>query len=396
MNPTTLQHPPLFYSAATKSHPVSSIYQQPAPAPVLHTPVLQHITGHEPVHIAPMNNMRSPPAHQLRTFGRQENMGPGQQGSATSPSAPLGAMGGWFPDVYTAPFVSEHQRAINTMPAAVVKALPPPCIDFQKFIESFLGKRFLGTPPEALPPLPQQNEVPARNAVERSTLTPVNYGEHFSELLGLEITTLNLTIQSYNLYNVQITPQDPNNPSQYLFRLPIPGIREDTPLIQLGDLVKLRQIRPAQAMYPAAFTGYEYETFIWGMDKALGFVVLRADGLWVESGGRFNVMFNAQHYRWDGARRAIADIGKSLHEAGPEPSDAESQGNPSAGAEESPSKKPLPSYFLRKMLFPDQADGVMQHSLTQGDFERQWIDKELNYEQVSQNLHAISALQCAR
>jgi helicase MOV-10 len=322
-------------------------------------------------------------------------MSPWQQGSATSPSAPLGAMG-WFPDVYTTPFVTEHQRAINTMPAAVVKALPPPCIDFQKFIESFIAKGFLGTPHEALPPLPQQIEVPVRNAVERSTLTPVNYGEHFAELLGLEISTLDLTIQSYNLYNVQVTAQDPKNPSQYLFRLSIPGIREDTPLVQLGDLVKLRQIRPVQAMYPAVFTGYEYETFIYGMDKALGYVVLRADGLWVESGGRFNVMFNAQHYRWDGARRAIADIGKSLqHEVGSEPSSAESQGNPSAGAEESPSQKPLPSYFLRRMLFPDQADGVMQHSLTQGALERQWIDKGLNYEQVSQTLHAISALQCA-
>ncbi|KAA8913536.1 P-loop containing nucleoside triphosphate hydrolase protein [Sphaerosporella brunnea] len=282
----------------------------------------------------------------------------------------------WFPDVYSPPFVSEYIRSINNLSAFSVKALPPPSIDFAKFVENFAGKGFL-TPlprepsgskdvgPEAgnsqsVNTPPPSDPIDASNS-DYAELGPDNYGERFAYFLEMEITKEDLINKSYNLYNVPVVSQDS---SQYLIQVSIPGIRENTPMVQLGDMIKLRQIRPSPPGYLSGFTGYEYETYVYGLDRAVGYVVLRADGLWIEAGGKFNVIFGVQENRWQGARWAVADVGKALKIS-------------VSGR----SKKNTKHSFLRRMLFPEKSDGRMQYTLSRGIFERQWIDKELNYEQ---------------
>jgi len=326
--------------------------------------------------------------------------------AAPSSSSTPSQTQGWVPDVYSPTFVSEYQRSINTAPATPVRAMPPPQVDFVKFVEHFAGRGFF-TPLPPLPPFaptyssffngvgimqmgsgnvgksdsgkkrlssaPGSPELRKKPSKEGFQLDPSNYGAHFSDLILTEISTENQVFQGYNMYTVPVIPHDI---SQYLFQLFIPGIRENTPFVQLGDMIKLRQIRPSQMQYPSGvFTGFEYEAYVYGMDKTVGYLILRVDGLWIEIGGRFNVIFGVQEQRWDGARRAVADVGTALT--------ARSNGQTSVPTQTNEIASGTQSSFLRRMLFPEESDGIMQYGLPRGIFGRQWIDKELNYEQVS-------------
>lgn len=126
------------------------------------------------------------------------------------------------------------------------------------------------------------------------------------------------------------------------------------------------------------FTGYQYDARIYGMDKTVGYIVLRVDHLVIES-GRFNVCFVVQEEMWTGAARALEDLGAELRRA----DSKEITGRPGDGikaAPESEGNKETQG-FVRRMLFPEKDDGVWQTTLSLGNFKRRWFDGELNYEQ---------------
>ena len=108
-------------------------------------------------------------------------------------------------------------------------------------------------------------------------------------------------------------------------------------------------------------------------DKSVGYLVLRADGLWLEVGGRFNIIFGVQEHRWDSARRAVSDVGRALKLS----TSSFDSGKPTDNSETADESR-----FLGRMLFPEKSDGIMQYGLSRGVFPRHWIDTELNYEQV--------------
>lgn len=186
------------------------------------------------------------------------------------------------------------------------------------------------------------------------------------------------------MFNELLYPQDP---SQNLYRLVVPGIRENTPLVQLGDIVRLRQVRMHPGFVPigGAFSGYQYDACVYGMDKTVGYIVLRVDHLLMES-GRFNVCFCVQEKRWAGPARAIEDLGAELKNADARERPGMTNGangnnvghgngiNGAVGAD-------FEGGFVRRMLFPEKVDGVWQRNLGRGAFNRGWFDGELNYEQ---------------
>lgn len=289
------------------------------------------------------------------------------------------------------------------MLAAPVRAMPPPNIDYHTFIAGFVGSSFLKPlqpfpglfdVPALIPPtdemealsklkITETKEIANPGAGETKELapTPTTYAKYFSDLLRTEVIALNELSQTYNMYNVPLTLHDP---TQSLFRLAVPGIRENTPMIQLGDTVRLRQIRPGCYGYAAGFTGYEYETFVFGMDKTEGYIVLRADGLWIEMGGMFNVIFCVSEQLWDSSHRAVTEVGAQLAVDG-------ENANGKASVVHSPvpqtptfiNAPPRVNTFLRRMLFPEETDGEMQFTAKSSVYRRKWFDKELNFEQVS-------------
>jgi helicase MOV-10 len=277
--------------------------------------------------------------------------------------------------------------------------MPPPNIDYQTFVSSFCGSSFL----KVLQPSPglfggsgcAENNAPVSlenlNLTDNETvsnlpaetkatpLTPETYAEYHVDLMRTEIAALNEVSQSYNLYSVPVCVHDL---AQHLFRLAVPGLRENTPMIQLGDMVRLRQIRPEYFGYPSCFTGYEYETFVFGMDKTEGYIVLRADGLWIETGAMFNVVFCVQEQLWDSAHRAVTDIGLQLNPPAGGNGNAVTNGIQSPHVPSFINPPPRANTFLRRMLFPENTDGEMQHTAKSSVYRRRWFDKELNFEQV--------------
>jgi len=201
------------------------------------------------------------------------------------------------------------------------------------------------------------------------------YSEYFLNLLSHEVSAQHKEFRKYDLFNVPIYIQEP---SQSLYRLAIPGIRENNPPVQLGDVVKLRQVRqPGYMGMGGTFTGYQYDACIYGMDKTVGYIVLRVDHLVLES-GRFNVCFVVQEKQWTGATRAIEDLGAELRGA----SSREATGNPVEGTKVNGTEaNNKPGVFVRRMLFPEKEDGIWQTTLSRGIFKRRWFDGELNYEQ---------------
>lgn len=198
------------------------------------------------------------------------------------------------------------------------------------------------------------------------------------------------------MFNEPLYPQDP---SQSLYRLVVPGIRENTPLVQLGDVVRLRQVRlqPGFGSMGGSFSGYQYDACVYGMDKTVGYIVLRVDHLLMES-GLFNVCFGVQERRWAGPVRAIEDLGAELRKIDAREKPRITNGangtngingngiNGSVGADTTEGG------FIRRMLFPEKAHGVWQRSLGRGAFNRGWFDGELNYEQQVR----LAFLRCSR
>ena len=142
--------------------------------------------------------------------------------------------------------------------------------------------------------------------------------------------------------------------------------------------------------------GFQYEAYIYGIDRQTGFLILRVDELRLE-GGLFNVSFLVQEKLLGPHSRAVLDISKLLTES----SENIDSDNPGAVNRSQPLQSPTESAppqnnltetpgYTRKMLFPEKSDGVLQTGLNKGVFTRSWFDRELNYEQQVRALFITS------
>lgn len=99
--------------------------------------------------------------------------------------------------------------------------------------------------------------------------------------------------------------------------------------------------------------------------------------------GLFNVSFLVQEQLLGPHARSVLDISKLLANMGENHDSTEILNR--AQRSLSTSEPPLPcrlSYnYTRKMLFPEEADGILQKTLNTGLFNHRWFDTELNSEQ---------------
>ena len=75
-------------------------------------------------------------------------------------------------------------------------------------------------------------------------LLPNVYGEYFSDAFQNEIKALSRELRTFSMYNVSGLIEDLG---QELFRFNIPGLREYSPRVVLGDVVLVRPIGPFAA-----------------------------------------------------------------------------------------------------------------------------------------------------
>lgn len=318
----------------------------------------------------------------------------------------------WQPDIHAHNYVPVWIRAINESAALEIWCTPLQTTDFARYVSSFSGRQFLQ--PMLPQPLPDaKEEVPITISRSPGNLSLSTYYQYFDECLKAELKAhMDETVQ-FNLYNVELYPEDV---SRHLYRLRIPGMRENAPRIELGDVVMLRQVlhgpQMAQQMAhwagPAggkqfglcapAFAGHHYLAVVWGLSRSQEIVVLRIDNFLAVS-RLCNVLFSPQKTRYGSLWRGISTIHEELQHVRKLSRTGTPMGNGSLNQRRSESgiRKPqqgefqvneaspglhAPSQWLRRILFPTEADGSLQKSLPKGVFSHKWVDAQLNYEQM--------------
>ncbi len=337
----------------------------------------------------------------------------------------------WRPDIYVHAFVPQAFVAINRSYASVINTPAIEGVDFKGYISTFAGSHFLSE----LEPLPFQTTSHGLSLNSLDHLRPSNYGQYFSDALALDMKARVPEIRSYDLFGVTLELTDQ---LQQVYSLRVPGLREGTPLVSVGDFVMLRQLvlDPVTGLPRAmnawlapgggsergevapGFTGYQMNAVVCGINKAKETLLTRVDGMvWFE---KFvcNVSFVVQDRLIQGLQRAVADISQEIdpednsHAPLPEeskgrishdlpfvPTDLEPgalysrmqqraspKGRAMAPVEASLKGLDLSgamgaSIWLQRVLFPEEANGIQQTALPSVLFPQTWFDTSLNYEQ---------------
>jgi helicase MOV-10 len=274
-------------------------------------------------------------------------------------------------DVYAPSYVPLWLRAANESIAVPRFCSSLQTINFPEYITSFAGSQYLQPLASVKPPAIQF--VPVVHSIAPESLSSNNYSAYFWEALQNEVFAEAADLRSCNIFAAAFEVQDH---LRQLFRVRIPGLRENSPRIDLGDVVLLRPLfhRPdapelttpwcapgggrERGLCAPAFAGLEFHAIVWGVARAKEEILLRVDGL---TGLSCNIIFAVQEHRITPIARSIATIAESL------------------GA---PRSAPITSDWLHRMLFPTSSDCVVQLTLPKGTFpDMKWFDTQLNYEQ---------------
>jgi hypothetical protein len=267
-------------------------------------------------------------------------------------------------DIYAHNYIPMWQRAINESPAIQKPCCPLGTIDYDAYINSFAGSRILSkVPPISLSPI---HPVPYRIHSRPEDLLSQQYGDYFSDALQNEIAAQFEELKTVSMYDVAF---DVENPIQQLYGFTIPGLREHSPRVDLGDVVKVRPLTvPPQQQYffnrggtralTPEFSGFEFDAIVWRISRPQERIVLRMDGFTPNLYRTCNIIFAVQEHRCTALWRSIYLTECSLR-----------------------SMRDSSRLWLRQMLFPDPKYGKTQSNLSRGDFDLVWFDSQMNFEQ---------------
>lgn len=264
----------------------------------------------------------------------------------------MGSRGGNKFDVYASPFVPDALRKVNTFHVPIVPSAAPAQFDISVYLSRFFGSDLLtqsspsysggpGEQPSALPIFPNGDP-------DVEVLAPVTYLDHFQSALRCESIALLKECDSHSLFKVNIR-RNQYDPRPSIFTLHVPGLRERSLRIDVGDRVQLRQLYP----YPAPREGqvfygtdYQYDSVVWTIDRREETLSLRIDGLFYGS-LLFNVCFTVQEWRMRALHGSVFSAQQALR-----------------------SKDEL--NWLRSMLFPAEGDGAVSEVMARVVYLEIW------------------------
>lgn len=274
-------------------------------------------------------------------------------------------------DVYAPSYVPLWLKAVNESVAVPRFCSRLDAITYTDYISSFAGSKYLR--PLAGVNLPVIQDVPVAHSFSVGSLTQESYGAYFWEALQNEVSAEAADLRYSNIFEAVMEPQDP---LRHLFLVRVPGLRENSPRVELGDIVLVRPLFPRpdapeltnawyapgggrdRGLCAPAFSGLEFNAVVWGVARPKEEILLRFDGL---SRLSCNIVFIVQEHRISPMARSITSTAESL------------LASHSAKAT---------TDWLNRMLFPVPSDGVMQLMLPKGTFPNvKWFDSQLNYEQ---------------
>ncbi|TKA63423.1 hypothetical protein B0A55_12210, partial [Friedmanniomyces simplex] len=270
-------------------------------------------------------------------------------------------------DVYARPYIPQALKSVNHLAARSVYSELVRRVDFPEYVRSFAGWQFL--PADASPPAPAGKAHVNRNLAKH--LESKRYHSYFRDALVQEAQHLQYECEENALYKVTLF-QAPSDPRPATFWLHVPGLREASLRVEIGDIVLLRQLHfgmrgevleapfltyhDDQPVVVSPYVNSQYHSVIWGIDRLRERLTLKVDGL-LPTSMSFNASFTLQGARLGALSKAVADVEYLL---------TTNQG----------------SCWMRSMLFPESGDGVMQKTLNKGTISWKPRDSQLNYEQI--------------
>ncbi|KAH5025313.1 hypothetical protein HBI74_130020 [Parastagonospora nodorum] len=325
-------------------------------------------------------------------------------------------------DVYARPFVPLAWLKINLEPPVrTTIAQSRHRIDYHEYVSTFCGTHLL-------PNRPETTTGSEARAIGLAELTAPLYHNYFLASLHRECAAVQRENESHALYRVPLyltgmVTEDP------IWALNIPGLREDSPFLEMGDMLQLRQLWISnygnitdvpmlvdgseslfgQAMFLQGWTGVQYDACVYGVNRAKEFVYLKANDLGFLHDYRpvpmgVNVLFPLKQSKIDTQQRTLRFIASQLDMVDPSPmhtqqsvadgdfddfNDVAATSNASSKAT-GQGKEAMQNTWIQRILFPTEAHGEMQTELRRIP-HRALFDHATNYEQA----HAVSSI-CTR
>ncbi|KAK3075026.1 hypothetical protein LTR53_002061 [Teratosphaeriaceae sp. CCFEE 6253] len=268
-------------------------------------------------------------------------------------------------DVYASPYVPQALKQFNQLPVHRLLSLPFPWTDYRVYVQTFAGSDHLeARAPSTVAP------VFGPGSHVASQLNDKSYSSHFGHAITQEVQALEQECEAHALYQVPLLPAR-GDPRPFVYWINVPGLRETSLRVEIGDIVYLRQLhlgpigeileaphfQYAGQWFPVPpYVNAEYASVVWGIDRLNERLTLRVDCLEPMS-LQFNACFTVQSGRIDALRETIHDVGKLLTLEGK-------------------------AKWMRRMLIPEPDDGAMQRTLNKGTIDWEPKDALLNYEQV--------------
>ena len=254
-------------------------------------------------------------------------------------------------DVYARLFVPQSLKNVNEAPANIVACSGARWIDFPLYVQTFAGNRFLAANTAPIQQNPEQDssertESSTANGqpqtvnstssgslsekcdVEPNTLEVHNYHAFFKVALKQEAIALQRECVDQALYRVPLNKASgTSDPRPSMYTLLVPGLRETTLRIEVGDIVQLRQLRfgkDGQVTHGSIIkdkdgnpvnlprkNDTQHNSVVWGIDRLRETLSLRVDSLPPRS-MLFNVQFTTQSGRLGAMYRAVIAAQHSL------------------------------------------------------------------------------------
>ena len=317
-------------------------------------------------------------------------------------------------DVYAKSYVPNSLRAINEeVPRNVIDTKTKHKIAFASYTARFAGKDFLTSQHD-----PDYNllHMALHHIPE---LTEQAYAQHFAHLLQQESAAQVERNRDYALYAVSLQAMSMPD-STHLWTVVVPGLREDDPLVEMGDILQVRQLWVDWTGYPTRFpapvptpmvgehgmyvtdrtwTETQFNASVYGISRVRETVYLRVDGLqhitpYIDQNVLpivVNVVFPLKQRILRSQYEALIAVSDQLTGCGQisEDFDSYSEFSFSVGPESTRSgfMSDPHSDWIRRMLFPTENNGRLQTRLRSVP-HRALFDHDVNYEQA----HAVNSV----
>lgn len=154
------------------------------------------------------------------------------------------------------------------------------------------------------------------------------YSPFFCAAISAEAKALQEECNEHDLYQVQLQRASPDPRLSTSYLLHVPGLRETSLRVEVGDVVHIREIRVTKAgkvkqvslqdangrSLPHAITKRN-DSVVWHIDRLRETITLRVDSLH-QSSKFFNARFTVQSDRIDALQRAVTGAQQHMNSSG--------------------------------------------------------------------------------